>query len=168
MNRRNFVLKSIKYAAVLGLAFAAERAAGTRAFVVDGDTLKIGRDTVRLNGVDAPELKQTCLCSGKETPCGQTAKDELIKMIGNKTAVCRVSERDWYGRFVGECFVSENGAGTSLNKALVESGLAVVPAGAPDAFFDAEAAAMKAKRGVWACRFDLPSDYRKGVSSLPR
>lgn len=164
MNRRNFILKSIKYVIVLIAAFAAENETRTRAFVIDGDTLKIGRDTVRLNGVDAPELRQTCLCSGGETPCGRNAKDELEKMIGNETAVCHVSERDGYGRFVGECFVG----GKSLNRTLVESGLAIVPPKASDKFIDAEAAAMKAKRGVWACRFDLPSDFRKGVSSLLR
>ena len=73
MNRRNFILKSIKYVIVLIAAFAAENETRTRAFVIDGDTLKIGRDTVRLNGVDAPELRQTCLCSAKRL-AGETPK----------------------------------------------------------------------------------------------
>ena len=28
--------------------------------VTDGDTLKVGRERIRLHGIDAPESKQTC------------------------------------------------------------------------------------------------------------
>ena len=39
--------------------------------VTDGDTLRIGATRIRLTGIDAPELAQTCTGqSGKEWPCG--------------------------------------------------------------------------------------------------
>ena len=39
--------------------------------IVDGDTLKIGDVTYRLNGIDAPEAGQKCLTEhGKPWSCG--------------------------------------------------------------------------------------------------
>ncbi|MEP4770969.1 MAG: thermonuclease family protein [Roseibium sp.] len=43
--------------------------------VVDGDTLVLGDDTIRMQGIDAPELAQTCQnTAGKTYRCGQIAK----------------------------------------------------------------------------------------------
>jgi endonuclease YncB( thermonuclease family) len=43
-----------------------------RAEIVDGDTLRIDGRTVRLQGIDAPETRQTCTDrSGQEWPCGR-------------------------------------------------------------------------------------------------
>jgi endonuclease YncB( thermonuclease family) len=39
--------------------------------VVDGDTIHIGKTKIRLHGIAAPEMKQTCRTSkGKEQKCG--------------------------------------------------------------------------------------------------
>ena len=39
--------------------------------VIDGDTIWIGDTKIRLHGIDAPEMKQTCRTSkGKEKLCG--------------------------------------------------------------------------------------------------
>src|SRR5262245_48944012 len=42
---------------VIGLAFSSAAIAQT---AVDGDTLRIGALTIRLFGIDAPEMKQVC------------------------------------------------------------------------------------------------------------
>ena len=40
--------------------------------VIDGDTIWIGDTKIRLHGIDAPEMKQTCRISkGKEQLCGR-------------------------------------------------------------------------------------------------
>ena len=39
--------------------------------IIDGDTLHINQTKIRLHGIDAPEMKQTCRTSkGKEQMCG--------------------------------------------------------------------------------------------------
>jgi len=43
-----------------------------KARVVDGDTIHINQTKIKLHGIDAPEMKQTCRTSkGKEQMCGQ-------------------------------------------------------------------------------------------------
>ena len=56
--------------------------------VVDGDTLKIGDDTCRLNGIDAPEAGQKCKSAGgKELPCGNQATARLRQLAeGRQTS----------------------------------------------------------------------------------
>ena len=50
-----------------------------KARVVDGDTIHIGKTKIRLHGIDAPEMKQTCRTSkGKEQLCGQLAKHKPL------------------------------------------------------------------------------------------
>ena len=42
------------------------------ATVVDGDTIVVAGERVRLEGVDAPELHQACTAYGREGPWGRT------------------------------------------------------------------------------------------------
>ena len=45
--------------------------------VVDGDTIWIGETKIRLHGIDAPEMTQTCRTSeDEEQLCGVLAKQE--------------------------------------------------------------------------------------------
>ena len=49
-----------------------------RAVIVDGDTLRLGGERIRLKGMDAPELAQSCTgADGRSWPCGQQAKAAL-------------------------------------------------------------------------------------------
>ena len=48
--------------------------------IIDGDTLEIAGERIRLHGIDAPEARQTCTDqSGKEGNCGQEATWALVK-----------------------------------------------------------------------------------------
>ena len=38
--------------------------------VTDGDTIRIDGERIRFSGIDAPELKQTCLYQDIEFQCG--------------------------------------------------------------------------------------------------
>ena len=58
--------------------------------IIDGDTIEIAGERIRLHGIDAPEANQTCLDeNGKEWRCGQEATLALITMVGNLTITCK-------------------------------------------------------------------------------
>ena len=123
-------------------------------YVIDGDTLRIGSTRIRLSGIDAPELDQTCAASdGAEWSCGMKAKDFVEKLVRGDTLSCRRSGRDRYGRALGRC--TDQGA---------DVGEAIVAAGWATTEFDyaaAEAGARSAKRGIWAGTFIAPADWRR-------
>ena len=60
--------------------------------VIDGDTIAIGEQRVRLSCIDAPESDQSY---------GIAAKEELEKIIGNRTVTVSVESTDRYGRDIG-------------------------------------------------------------------
>jgi endonuclease YncB( thermonuclease family) len=83
--------------------------------VKDGDTINVlhgGRAvTVRLHGIDAPEMGQ---------PFGNNAKQAASRYAFGKVARIRITDVDRYGRAVGRVTVD----GGSLNQMLVRDGLA--------------------------------------------
>lgn len=61
------------------------------ATVVDGDTLKIRDFRIRLQGIDAPELRQPChdKVTHELLQCGITAKLKLSAQLNNHCVTCR-------------------------------------------------------------------------------
>lgn len=122
------------------------------AIVNDGDSITLNGERVRLRGIDAPELFQTCRRDGKDYACGRAARDALVRLIGGRAVSCRMGERDKYQRLLAYCQVGE----TDLNAAQVAAGWAVSFGG----FEMEEAAARRAKAGVWAGDFERPAEWR--------
>src|SRR5262245_62768957 len=52
--------------------------------VNDGDTLTQGTERVRLLGIDAPELAQTCVKDGAPYPCGRRSREMLARLVDGK------------------------------------------------------------------------------------
>lgn len=129
-------------------------------FVLDGDSIRVGKKEVRLFGVDAPEYKQKCLnAKNKEYACGLASRDFLLELAGGKFIECAFSEKDKYDRYLGKCYVD----GVSINEELVRNGMAVVyNFTESDPKTDLlEKQAKDKKIGVWQGSFQLPKDYRK-------
>jgi endonuclease YncB( thermonuclease family) len=133
-----------------------------RARVVDGDSIVIADEQVRLIAIDAPERGQTCRAAGRETPCAQDATAALIRMIGNIRVRCEVYGRDRYQRALGVCYAGD----LELNRAMVRAGYAV--AWYPDKgavlgpTYNAEQAeAKQARAGIWRGEFVAPSEWRR-------
>ncbi|MEZ5844158.1 MAG: thermonuclease family protein [Hyphomicrobiaceae bacterium] len=120
--------------------------------VIDGDSLSIAGRQVRLVGIDAPEGRQTCERDGRAWRCGDAARDALAEMAGAHV-VCRGIEADQHGRLLGVC----EAGGVDLNRRMVADGMAV----AYGRYQREEAEARRARRGIWASRFEQPRDWRR-------
>lgn len=73
-------------------------------YVVDGDTLRCGERSVRLYGIDAPELPGHCRPGRSCTPGDPNASTEsLRRLIGSSSLTCRTRDTDAYGRTVARC-----------------------------------------------------------------
>src|SRR5271157_6508958 len=81
-------------------AVAQDRIIGVTS-VVDGDTIEIHGQRIRLFGIDAPESSQLCVRpTGERWWCGQQASFALADRIGRTAVTCQPRDLDRYGRVV--------------------------------------------------------------------
>lgn len=129
-----------------------------RATVVDGDTLKIGKERIRLFGIDAPEKTQICQGpDGHPWKAGQASGAWLADLIGRRPVTCEWTHRDRYGRALATCHQET----IDINAAMVRSGWAFAFGKYSDRYTKIEAAARAAHAGVWQGQCELPGDWRK-------
>ena len=129
-----------------------------KARVIDGDTLEIDGKRIRLHGIDAPESKQICYLDGRRWQCGKDAGLILSDLISRQPVTCQERDQDRYGRIVAVC----RAGGEDLNSWMVLQGLALAYRRYSKDYVDQEADAQLARRGIWATRFVLPWEWRRG------
>ena len=110
--------------------------------VIDGDTLRLGSQIVRLAGVDAPERGDICP-GGRD--CGGAATSALAGMVRDRRVECRLNGHDRLGRPFGNCDAN----GTDLSRAIVAAGWARAQPEAP-ALADLELRARRQGAGLWS------------------
>jgi micrococcal nuclease len=97
--------------------------------VTDGDTIKVrgasGEMTIRLVGIDAPELSHKKRVPGQ--PVSQQAKKHLGALVLSKAISIKNYGKDKYGRTLAEVFLD----GRNINLEMVKAGLAEVYRGSP-------------------------------------
>ncbi|MFA7504680.1 MAG: thermonuclease family protein [Burkholderiaceae bacterium] len=140
-----------------GIVHAAPPIEG-RASVVDGDTFDLGRERVRILGVDSPELAQSCTdAAGRSWPCGQRAKTALRAWLGAAAVRCVPAYRDRDGRPVARCIAR----GRDIGGWLVETGWALdYPRYSQGAYRIAEQRARQWRTGVWTGTITPPWEWR--------
>ena len=178
--------KSMRYARftkrILAAAIAVAMAAPARsettlsisgkAEVEDGDTLVIAGRRIRLQGIDAPEMGQSCEdAQGRPYACGFESAWVLDGLIAGREVTCGIDARDpidRYGRPLGLCRAGD----VDLNAGMVAAGHAVAYRrylyyrdGSARAYkppiLAAEESARATRRGLWAGRFDMPELWRR-------
>jgi endonuclease YncB( thermonuclease family) len=155
--RRSSGLIVIAACMLLALAPARAEILAGPANGLDEDSIAIGGERVRLWGIDAPDLGQTCMRGNKPWACGRDAARALERLVGGKTVRCLVIVRDKIRRLVvGDCTLG----GESLSRWMIVNGYAVMNTRQTDAYAKEEAEAREAKRGVWSSTFDPPWEWR--------
>ena len=134
--------------------------------VVDGDTIHIKSYKIRLEGIDAPEMKQMCkkpylqvifFSFHKSYNCGQLSKKKLIEKIRNKKVRCNLIGKDRYKRYLAKCFKGSN----NLNKWMVRNGYALAYRKYSKLYITDENLAKEEKLGLWQGTFVNPEKWRK-------
>ena len=128
-----------------------------KARVVDGDTLAVAGQRVRLHGIDAPETRQTCRRDGRKWACGKAATRAMRRLIGRNPVRCEVRDRDRYGRAVAAC----HAAGRDLQQQLVRQGLALAYRRYSTRYVPDEDAARAERAGLWSGEFEEPWNWRR-------
>lgn len=128
-----------------------------RAVVVDGDTIDVAGERIRLEGIDAPEAGQTCARRLIGTwRCGADATKALRKLVQGVTVTCERRGTDRYGRILGVCFAD----GVEINRRMVEQGHAWAFVKYSTSYVAEEQRARRDHRGVFATDNQPPWDYR--------
>lgn len=123
--------------------------------VVDGETLRLQGQVVRLEGLQAPSRGETCAdTAGQGFDCGVAAADRLAHLVANHALVCELHGQDMFRRPLAICEAN----GKVLNAMLVSSGWALASSGN---FSEAEAHARQAGRGLWADGIVPPEEWRE-------
>ena len=137
-----------------------------KAIVMDGDTIKINGERIRVSGIDAPESyfrgrKQTCIEDNKKVFCGEISKEKLIEKIGNNSVNCKIEKnKDKYKRSVGECFIKEE----SLSVFMVRNGYAFDwPYYSKGKFANDQEYARMNKLGFWNTKFEYPWIWKEKI-----
>ena len=155
LNKKKVILVISVFSLIFFLIFNQAKSQDLK--VVDGDTIHLNGEKIRFTGIDAPELKQTCIMDEVKFSCGITAKLVLIDKIGYNKVDCISEGKDRYKRTLAECFVNEE----SLSSYLVRSGHAFAFRKYSKKFIKDENFAKTNQLGMWNMQFDYPWHYRK-------
>ena len=84
--------------------------------IIDGDTVYINDYKFRLEGIDAPEMRQQCKKESlkissiigftiyKDYNCGKVSKEKLISKINGSKIKCIFTTKDKYKRYIATCY----------------------------------------------------------------
>ncbi len=125
--------------------------------VIDADTWDVGGQRVRLFGIDAPEMSQSCDdAAGRVWKCGRWATVETRALYGGAQTRCERIDIDRYGRIVARCFVDGRDAGREL----VRSGIVLAYRRYSTDYVGDERAAAADRRGMHSGNLQTPAAYR--------
>ena len=137
--------------------------------VVDGDTVHIDNYKFRLEGIDAPEMRQKCKKESfkisffigftfyKDYSCGRVSKEKLITKIDTTEIKCISSSKDRYKRYIATCYKGK----TNLNQWMVRNGFAIAYRRYSKTYVSDEEFAKENKLGLWKGKFMEPEKWRK-------
>lgn len=125
---------------------------------LEGDLLEIGGTVVRLWGIDAPELEQSCVRAGAFWPCGRKAHDHLAAFLDGQIVTCRVMPESLPSRTVAKCAVQ----GLDVAAELATRGFAMVPPAGTQYYIPNRNEGRTRGAGLWSGVYVNPWEWRQG------
>lgn len=131
--------------------------------IIDGDTIELQGQAIRLYGIDAPELGQACTIKKRIYDCGLVARTALLDLTAGVAVTCKLAPAE-PGRAAGEgrpgrCFAQ----GYDLSEGMAYTGWALALRAVSEHYLVFEERAQAARRGLWKGRFVTPWDWRGGA-----
>ena len=93
MEQRILIFKKVLifiFLLIFALPAQSEKIIKGKARIVDGDTIEVNYIKIRLHGIDAPEIKQSCSINDILWLCGIESEKALKKLISNKDVNCDI------------------------------------------------------------------------------
>jgi endonuclease YncB( thermonuclease family) len=127
--------------------------------IVDGRTLEVAGQEVRLFGIDAPDLDQVCRHGGRDYQCGKVARATLWELVAGLDVSCtpEAEVAAPQGSIAASCTAGDR----DLNQSMVAAGWALADRAATERYVAIEADARKARRGLWKGEFEPPWEWRQ-------
>ncbi len=130
--------------------------------ILDGDTVEIAHQHIRIFGIDAPEMEQLCLdAATRRSTCGVDARNALSSFGAGRSWSCTRLDVDQYGRHVARCQIE----GQDVGRWMVAQGWALAFIRYSSAYVEDEKAARAARRGLWIGAFIAPWNWRSRSTS---
>jgi len=134
--------------------------------IIDGDTIEVQGVAVRLYGIDAPELGQTCRIGQHAYDCGKIARTALLDLTAGVPVICKLVPPETAGDpddgpegRVGRCSAD----GYDLSEGMAYTGWALASRRVSGRYVGFEDQARTAGRGLWKGQFVTPWDWRDGA-----
>ena len=126
--------------------------------ITDGDTIRAGDYRLRMQHIDAPEIKQKCkTVEGKFWNCGVKSKEYLEKLVLGKDISCKIVGRDKYKRSLSICYDGK----VDINQEMVKAGYALAYVKYDSPYINEQKEAMSGLAGIWSGTFIEPEIYRQ-------
>lgn len=126
--------------------------------VIDGATVEIGGKRVKLYGIDAPDLDQTCELRGRTYRCGRVSRTALMDLVAGAIVRCIPRGKSGGSTVLANCLAG----GYDISTGMVHTGWAMAMPRGGTKYAGIEREAKKRRRGLWKGKFVMPWRWREG------
>ncbi len=136
----------------------------------NGDTLWVGEISVRLSGIDAPQLDQICRNRSGQSPCGEEARRHLQNLITGALLTCerlgRGGRRDNepFSRPLVRCTASRGRESVDIAEQMAADGYAIATNNGDRSYLSLARIALEQQRGIMGLCTLRPQVWRTNAN----